>query len=138
MATVRIRFRYSSLLAAGVAPCQIRVTMRNSMLCRLRPEHFYMSEPGDCADDPGRSFQSIGLTLAAAAAISTVLPLIYESTVLERCLQISGSRDRRTHAVPLPSSRISQNFKYLSLKIRCTGADSRLKGITSVLPVIRE
>src|ERR1039458_1019186 len=32
MATVRIRFRYSSLLAAGVAPCQIRVTMLNSVL----------------------------------------------------------------------------------------------------------
>ena len=37
MATVRIRFRHSSLLAAGVAPCQILVIAGNS-LRRLRPE----------------------------------------------------------------------------------------------------
>ena len=31
MATARIRFGYTSLLAAGVAPCQIRVTMLNTL-----------------------------------------------------------------------------------------------------------
>src|SRR5208282_2531862 len=34
MATVRIRFRYSSLFVAGVAPCQIRVIMLNVLPCR--------------------------------------------------------------------------------------------------------
>ena len=39
----------------------------------------------------------------------------------ERCLQISASRDRHTHAAPLLSSRISQpqSFKHISDEISC-------------------
>src|SRR5580698_8233846 len=39
---------------------------------------------------PDRSFQSIGLTLAAAASISTVLPLICGSGTLSSSLSFSG------------------------------------------------
>ena len=39
---------------------------------------------------PERSFQSIGLTLAAAAAISTVLPLICGSGTLSSNFSFSG------------------------------------------------
>jgi hypothetical protein len=51
MATVRIKFRYSSLLDAGGAPCQIRATIGNS-LCAVASRILWMSEPGDCAHDP--------------------------------------------------------------------------------------
>ena len=65
-----MRVRYSSLLVAGVAPCQIRVIMRNSLRAIV---NICMSQLGDCARERASDSSSTQLTEKFAQRVTVKL-----------------------------------------------------------------